>query len=99
MHKFILSVIIMSLCFESFGQSEGISGKIVDEQQQALAYVTVFLKKSSDSTIYKVETTNEAGSFQFTGVQEGSYLLKAEFLGYKPFQKEINFKMADGKQE
>jgi hypothetical protein len=96
MHKFILSVIIMSLCFESFGQSEGISGKIVDEQQQALAYVIVFLKKSSDSTIYKVETTNEAGSFQFTGVQEGSYLLKAEFLGYKPFQKEINFKMADG---
>lgn len=96
MNKGILIILFLSFCFESYSQTEGISGTIADEQKQALAYVTVLLKKSSDSTVYKVEMTNESGNFLFSGVLPGNYLLQAEYLGYKPFQTEIVINDAKG---
>ena len=63
-------------------QAQSISGKLVDEQQQVLAYANVVIQRS-DSTFVTGTTSDEKGGFCLTKVKEGDYRLVVSCVGYQ----------------
>jgi hypothetical protein len=70
-----------------------LSGRIIDgESREALARATVQLYKigNADTTFVSGTYTDTRGAFALNGVGQGSYLVKATFLGYKQLQRSVN---------
>lgn len=66
-----------------------ISGTVVDNaQQEAVIQATVALLKT-DSTLVANAATNLEGKFSLTAPQDGRYLLRITYLGYKTLFKNI----------
>ena len=63
-------------------QAQNISGKLVDEQEQPLAYANIVLLQA-DSTFITGQTSDEKGGFHFSKVTEGDYRLKISSMGYE----------------
>lgn len=60
-----------------------LSGTTKDKSSsEALSFVTVVLKKSSDSTLVTGTISNENGLFTITDVKPGEYLLEISFIGF-----------------
>jgi ferric enterobactin receptor len=60
-----------------------LSGKVVDKETgQALAYCSVALFKSQDSTLAGGILTNEHGSYKFENVAFGRYYIQTQYIGY-----------------
>ena len=55
-----------------------LSGKVLDEQNQALPDAYLFLNPSKKSSV-----TNDEGDFLIHGIQKGIYFLEISFVGYK----------------
>ena len=70
--------LMMAACVKA----QNISGKLVDEQNQPLAYANVVLQQT-DSTFVKGETSDEKGSFRMTKVSAGDYRLVISSIGYE----------------
>jgi iron complex outermembrane recepter protein len=62
-------------------QNAKINGKILDQDKKGISYVNIILYNQQDSSIYKVENTNESGNFQIHGISEGRYFLKTNLIG------------------
>ncbi|WP_238749754.1 outer membrane beta-barrel protein [Neolewinella maritima] len=56
-------------------------GQVQDAESEAVAFANVALYAASDSSLVKVETTDEAGLFRMQGVAGGSYRLVITYLG------------------
>ena len=63
-----------------------LSDKSTDEPV-GFATVSMTLKGAQEPLKYVMST--EAGEVDFEGIVRGTYILKAELMGYKPYQKEI----------
>src|SRR5438105_5271648 len=64
-----------------------ISGTVLDTSGQVIAGATVKLINTRTSDT-RTLTTNEAGDFNFTAIQPGTYTLKVEHPGFRSFQRE-----------
>ena len=74
-------------------QRQTLSGRIVDhETGDALAKTTLQLYKigKKDTTFVAGVYSDNSGRFTFSGVGQGSYLLKATYLGYKSVAKNVS---------
>ncbi|HEX9651088.1 MAG TPA: TonB-dependent receptor [Cyclobacteriaceae bacterium] len=67
-----------------------LTGKVLDDSQQPLIGATILLLP-----LQKGEISDALGSFSFTGLCPGTYLMKVQYLGYEhaEFQLEINGKV------
>ena len=65
-----------------------ITGKVIDETQEAVIQATVALLKS-DSTSVTNAITNMNGQFTLTAPSDGKYLVRVTYVGYKPLVKSI----------
>lgn len=65
--------------------SKTISGTVKDTQNEPIPGATVRLLKATDSTMVTGEITNANGKFQFSNLQNGTYLLSITAMGQKPF--------------
>ncbi|MCF2499018.1 TonB-dependent receptor [Dyadobacter chenhuakuii] len=64
-------------------QAQTISGSVADRQtKQPLAYCSVALFKSPDSTLVTGLLTSENGAFKFENVTSGSYYIQTQYIGY-----------------
>ena len=81
---FVLFFSLLSLT--TYGQAD-ISGKLFTEEGPVI-YSNVALYLDSDSTLYKVETSDDTGLFTFRQVNEGKYFLVASYVGLEEFRKE-----------
>ena len=60
-----------------------ITGRVADRQtNQPLAYCSVALFKSQDSTLITGLLTDEKGFFQFENITAGQYYLQTQYIGY-----------------
>ncbi|EOR96359.1 TonB-dependent receptor, putative [Arcticibacter svalbardensis MN12-7] len=59
-----------------------ISGRIVNQQGAPIDYGTIVLKNAADSSVVKIMLSSVDGAFTFKPVQNGSYLISAQVLGY-----------------
>ena len=58
-----------------------IKGQLVNDQDEPVIYANVSLHSSIDSSLVKVETTNEAGLFKIMNLKAGAYFIKASYVG------------------
>ncbi|RME98182.1 MAG: TonB-dependent receptor, partial [Bacteroidetes bacterium] len=74
----------LGLCLShlSYGQSASIIGQLQEADGTAVAFANIVLYQASDSTIAKVETTDEAGIFRIQGIKPGTYDLQASYVGF-----------------
>lgn len=77
-----ISILCCLLLMAIVAQAQTISGKLVDGQQQPLAYANIVLQQS-DSTFVTGTTSDEKGVFRFTKVKAGDYRLVISILGYQ----------------
>lgn len=65
-----------------------IKGIMVDEGRLPLPFASIFLKNTTDSTLYKATTSNEKGEFLFAEVKPGSYLIEFKIIGFESLSKD-----------
>ena len=83
--------LLMMLCLIVMAasvQAQTISGKLVDEQNQPLAYANVVLLSLPDSAFVSGATTDEKGDFRLTPNEKGK-LIRISSVGYLTLYKEI----------
>ncbi|MFY0653408.1 MAG: TonB-dependent receptor [Cyclobacteriaceae bacterium] len=81
----LLSVLFLLWSFKISAQSSGISGNIIDEENEPVAFATVMLFNNADSAMVKAMASNENGVYSFSNVQSGNYYLQSTFIGFSKF--------------
>lgn len=88
-----LYLLLLTLLFTAttaFAQGT-VKGRVLDKRtNQPLSFVTVRLTQTSDTTFLRGATTDADGSFQITGLPDGSYKLSVSFMGYKDAERTFN---------
>ncbi len=78
-----------------------VKGRVVDtDTKKPIEFASVVLIAVPDSTIKSSALTDPNGNYTFTNVAEGSYVVKAQIVGYSPnfssrFASTPNTKVAD----
>jgi len=78
--KPILFSIFSLILFNSNAQSS-IKGNLKDNNGEAVIFANVALYNSVDSSMAKVEATNEQGSFVINNINTGIFFIRASFVG------------------
>jgi outer membrane receptor protein involved in Fe transport len=84
----VLFLLMPVLAFSQQNQIRSIKGKILDTNQKPIEFAVIALYKSTDSTLIKGTLSDSSGCFFFEKVVEGSYFIKASFLGFTTFSSE-----------
>ncbi len=82
-----LAIGLTSLC-TIFAQSN-ITGKVLDHENNPVAFANVILNLAADSTMVKVESTDESGFFTIPQVEENKYWLQISYVGLADYNSEI----------
>lgn len=95
--KFFLSFfLLLAITFATQAQSKlTIRGTVKDTTNTPLDYTSVLLLSPQDSALVAYTLTNKAGEYQFKNVDRQPLLIKATYMGYIPFQKELNLPESD----
>ncbi|MGB3617036.1 MAG: carboxypeptidase regulatory-like domain-containing protein, partial [Catalinimonas sp.] len=81
----LLSLMIGLLCLTAPARAATLTGRILDaDDGQPLAFATVALHRSADSTLVDGTLSGDDGSFRLDDVPPGDYYLRARFMGYAP---------------
>ena len=82
--RLLLTILLSLLVGVASAQQYTVAGKLVDSlSREKLFYVTVgLITKDSAAMTVANAYTDAAGNFSMTGIPEGSYLLKANLVGY-----------------
>jgi iron complex outermembrane receptor protein len=71
--------------FSVFGQDKGsfaLTGKVINREQTAVVAAAVYLVKAADSSVVKIEISDETGLFSFKNLKADRYLIKITSVGY-----------------
>ena len=71
-----------------YAQNFGLSGIILDENKQPISYANIVLYNTNDAFV-KGTSSEDDGSFEIGSINEGDYVLKVSFIGYKTFTKDL----------
>lgn len=77
----VLLVMVFVICCSGVRAQSIIKGQLQDPDGLAVPFANVALYLKADSSLVKVETTDDAGIFQMNQVAEGEYNLVATYLG------------------
>jgi hypothetical protein len=86
MKQLLLCLLLLAVSRTTFGQ---VTGKLIDQNNQAIPFATVALLNSPDSTIVKSTLTDNKGAFQMADIADGKYLLRISMVGYQTYNSEI----------
>jgi iron complex outermembrane receptor protein len=79
MKRILLGFILICLLQAVYGQ---ISGKLTNNAGQPLTFASVLLLRSSDTSLVKAASTDEAGAYQLQYNGEGKYILQISCIGH-----------------
>jgi outer membrane receptor protein involved in Fe transport len=82
-------VFFVSYAEWSDAQNINITGKLYSIEGDSIPGASVMLVGAQDSILKTFSVTKKTGSFNLINVKKGSYVLKASFFGFDPFEKEI----------
>jgi iron complex outermembrane receptor protein len=83
MKKVIMMMLPIIVCAFAVN-AQKITGNVRDEQGKALSGATISLKKFSDSSVVKLNTTNAAGQYTFSDIGHGKYFVTVTYIGHAP---------------
>ena len=75
-----LCLVLLTSFTALYAQEFELSGKVVNQVNDPLAFANVLLYRSSDSTQVQGVSANEEGDFLFEKVPAGLYLLRASYV-------------------
>lgn len=78
-----IALVCTAITSQVSAQQAAISGRVTDEQQQALSLATIHLLQAGDSATVKTIFPDENGHFSFLSIREGDYRVKAVLVGYQ----------------
>lgn len=81
MTRIVSTLTLLTLSLFGYSQNASIRGQLQDAQEAAVEFANVVLYSAADSSIVKVETTDETGLFQMKGLNAGNYYLVASHIG------------------
>jgi Outer membrane protein beta-barrel family/Carboxypeptidase regulatory-like domain len=72
-----------------------ISGNVLDNQNQSVAFANILVLESSDSSLVKGAITDENGNYELENLNPGNYYVRCTLLGYQdaasdPFELSSN---------
>lgn len=74
-------------------QSVNVTAKLTDSASgEPLGFATVSLTPKNSTKVYKYVLSNDHGEVRIENVKSGSYVFKAELMGYKLYSREISVK-------
>ncbi len=79
------------LLFASIINAQNITGKVMDENQQPIEFVTITIL-TEDSSFVKGCITDSSGYFEMKKFQSNEYILQASFIGFENYSKQIDLK-------
>ncbi len=79
--KNFITLFCLFLGVGSYAQNASIVGQLQDPDGEAVIFANVALYRAADSTLAKVETTDETGVFRIRGLAAGTYNLSATYVG------------------
>lgn len=77
----LLTLLVLLGAINLYAQSASVKGQLQTSDKTAVIFANVVLFQTQDSSLVKVETTNEAGIFHFQNISPGDYFLKASYVG------------------
>ncbi len=84
----LLSSIILFVYTPCNSQSS-IHGKVLNAKNEPAAKASVLLLQAKDSLLMKAAVCDNNGSYFFSSIKDGSYLIEASFLNYKQAYSKI----------
>ena len=78
----LFSVLFFYSSLQAQNGNTGIQGKVLDENNDPIAFATLTLFNLQDSSMVKAGYTQEDGSFFLTPISSGQYYLNISFVGY-----------------
>lgn len=81
----LLIVVICLFLFSAAKAQTGagkLSGKVLDEKHANLSYASVSLLKAKDSTLIKGSITEDNGTYIFSNLADGQYIIAINMVGY-----------------
>ena len=93
MNKHLLTLVftIAAFMFKAQAQQFVLSGRVVDEQNKPISFVSISIRNTTYGT-----TTNEEGVYQFK-LETGTYRIMYRFVGYKEQIQTVNINNGDAK--
>ena len=86
----LAAIAIMMLQSPAEAQNLHVKGIVVDNKSgEAMPFVNVAVVRSTDTVFLRGETTGFDGRFDIEGIDTGSYLLQASFVGYETYLKPL----------
>ena len=86
MKQYTLAAILLAgLTTTAISQTCTIAGALTDASGAPIEAATVSLLQATDSALVKVELSDAAGKFEFSGIQSGQFLLGVTALGFEKF--------------
>ena len=76
-------------------QNASISGQLTDDGDNPVIYANIAVYNAVDSSLVKVETSDDNGGFQIKGLNPGSYDIVASFIGLQDLKIE-GISLAEG---
>jgi len=93
MKKLLTLSFFLSVTFSLLAASSNIKGTVVDaDSKTPLISVNITIFRSGSEKLIGGTTSNKNGLFIFPSVEEGAYLIKISFVGYKTYKRELTLK-------
>lgn len=89
MKTFALSLLLCSLAYLANAQAK-LSGNLLDPDEQPVIYANVALHQAIDTSLIKVEVSDEEGYFEFKSLPVGNYFLKVSYVGFNELVREVS---------
>ncbi|MFT5246665.1 MAG: iron complex outermembrane receptor protein [Litorivivens sp.] len=86
--KGIFASIFILLSLGASAQMGTISGELKDSESASMPFANVALYQAADSTLLKVEVSQENGKFTLVDIAAGNYFVVASFMGMEDVRKD-----------
>lgn len=81
--KFYLTLCAFLLSTFSFAQKSTLYGSVQDSASHSIPFTSIALSNPTDTSLVQFAISKEDGSFKFTNIDHGSYLLMLACFGYE----------------
>ena len=84
-------IVVAMLLVSSISISQNITGKVLDEEKNPLEFASVAVLNAKDSTLVSYTSTDIKGAFKVVDISNGKRIFQINLIGYKVYQKVIEF--------
>ena len=87
--RYLTSLLFLIIAVISNAQNSSITGQVTDAlTKESLEYASVAIYKTNDSSLVTGVITNQSGNFKIEKLNQGTYYIRTQFVGYESKQSE-----------